>query len=841
MSSSFRRVRWRCLALATLLVSSIAPGWRPAHAASVTSFSWTNSTAHATTDLRLEIDTADAFVSPDAVFQFQLSELIGVPASAAIDTALLATAMDGTFDVSLASHAITLTRNSDGSALPEQTALAFVLTGLETPVRAGAVVLGTLVVSNATHPSVLELVLPTMLVTPGRIWHARVAFSSLVSGRAASLVIEMAPANAIPADGSIRIALPAMYGSQSAAALESVSGLDGDVSLIALQSQLRVLRAPGSGTATSEAQAMSVRIAGIVHPLLEAPVGSAIRIDTLDGLDRLIDQVYIDTSGVGLERARVVLSTRRLVATEGAAVASTYTLHLSAPPVADHVTVLVSPDAAASSAVSISPDRVVFAPSNWSTPTAIAVSVRNDDVARGDHRAETSVTLTHAIAEAETTERTYAAVDSLQLVLEDNDVPLVRVSSRFAAVVEGLRNATYDIVLTSEPRAVVRVDLAPDDAFVTTTPRFVEFVPSAWSTPQRVTVIGAAPPTTSADAMRQSRRTCVRHAVASIDPNFDASRLDVVVPQSDLLVYYEPLELDQCVEPCRPGWFAFANVSSGASLCLACPLGSFCAGGCANPAPCPAGTFSNASNAASALACHDCPRGSYANQAGMVTCLACPAGASCSSPDRAFKPCPVGTWSPENDSECHECPAGSYNNLTLQGRCFECPAGYYCPLGSSSPQRCADGTVSADGGASACGPCPAGYDCTAALGRPMRCADGSYSLLGDASCSPCPRGYACPQSDQPPRACVLGTTSATASTICTPCPIGHACADASVDPVPCTLGTYSSSSSSTLCRACPAGHSCADPSLSPSACLPGAYSLEVRVRVRCDAVGLSRL
>ncbi|GAB9469614.1 hypothetical protein Gpo141_00006887 [Globisporangium polare] len=537
--------KWtRRVLTALFCAASIFAHCRQAAAAVVTSNSWTNDTAHATTNVRFEIDTQDAAISVDAVFRFELNELFDISPSATIDTTLLAPTVDGTFDVTLASHAIELARNSDGSELPADTKLTFVLTGLVTPPRAGAVVVGSLVVSNATHPSIFELALPQMLVQPGMIWNAQVAFTSLISGRASSLQLNIMPANELSSDGSIVITLPDIYGSVAFASLGQVSGLDGDLTLSTRLNQIIVTRTAGTGTVATGMQTIGVQVNNVTHPMLEGPIGNRFRVDTLDAQSHLIDQVYVDTSAVVLKKAQVIVSMRYLKVQEGSSTESTYTLQLSAPPIGTQLTVSMSQTAASSTgvAVTITPAQVVFSSASWFTPVTVTVVATEDNVVRS--AADDTAVVTHTIVEALTTEQTFAPVDSVQVLVEENDVPLVLVSSRYAAVVQGLRNDSYEIVLTSKPSDSVRIEMAPQDAFITTVPSFVVFSQSAWNTPQRVTIVANAPAFSSDPLATQSRRTSVALSSSSSDPNFSASKL-VVVPQSDIQVYYEPQQLDQ--------------------------------------------------------------------------------------------------------------------------------------------------------------------------------------------------------------------------------------------------------------------------------------------------------
>ncbi|TYZ59329.1 hypothetical protein PybrP1_004974 [[Pythium] brassicae (nom. inval.)] len=277
------------LALALALALCVAG----ADAAVVAGFEWTNATAGSTADLHLQIDVQDAHVPADAQLLFTFSNRVGVPPTTiAVD----APTLNEVFDVELTDHAVAITRRGDGSELPSASVLRFTLRGLQTPARAGSFAVGTLAVSDASQTPIFQVALPTVLITPGAIWNARVAFGALLSGRAATLRVEVEPATAIPDDGALIVTLPDMYGSLASAALESAVGLDGAFTLVSEGNQMSVTRVKGTGTATTGAQLIVLQVSGIMHPLLEGPIGNQVRVDTVDGEKLIINQVYVDTA-----------------------------------------------------------------------------------------------------------------------------------------------------------------------------------------------------------------------------------------------------------------------------------------------------------------------------------------------------------------------------------------------------------------------------------------------------------------------------------------------------------------------------------------------------------------
>uniref|UniRef100_K3WJP0 Uncharacterized protein n=1 Tax=Globisporangium ultimum (strain ATCC 200006 / CBS 805.95 / DAOM BR144) TaxID=431595 RepID=K3WJP0_GLOUD len=503
--------------------------WGTVSAALITAFSWTNNTVQASTDLRFEINVEATPVSADAVFTFRLNELFGIPSSASIDTTLLAPSMDGTFGVELDDNTILLTRNNDGSEVPVETSLLFVLSGLKNPPFAGIFNVGLLIVSNSTLSTVLSTSLSAMEVKPGMIWNSHLEFASMISGRPTTLQLQIMPANVFPGGGAIVVSLPYIYGSSSSASIGQIQGFDGQVELSTSNRRMEIRRREETGTSTIAMQMINIRIDDILHPLLEGPIGNHIRVEMLDGHSRIIDQIYIDTSNLILEKAQVFVSSRYLQVLEG--FATTYALTLSAPPENEFLTIL--PSLSPSDAeihVHISPDRVLFSASNWSALCTVTVTVPEDEIASGGPGIENVVFITHTIADAPS-EQSFASIDLLRVRVEEDDIPLIKLSSQFAAVVEGLKNGTYEIVLMSQPTGVVRVDPKPIDSFISTVPQYVVFTPSNWEIPQQVTIVGSMSTAEEILSLETSRKTSVIHSASSSDPNFNSTS-GLFVPQN---------------------------------------------------------------------------------------------------------------------------------------------------------------------------------------------------------------------------------------------------------------------------------------------------------------------
>ena len=169
-------------------------------------------------------------------------------------------------------------------------------------------------------------------------------------------------------------------------------------------------------------------------------------------------------------------------------------------------------------------------------------------------------------------------------------------------------------------------------------------------------------------------------------------------------------------------------------LCSLCQPGFYkAAAGIDNCVPCPADTYSTQPGGQAPSDCQRCPLfGStmgrvgqtsvskcacdighypaYASGPETLTCVVCPAGATCPDGTCALSryslvPCPggstiVGDWRLQNGTGLYAlvgCPAGYYLNLD---QCQLCPALYYCSGGTLPSTPCASGQFSAPGAAS---------------------------------------------------------------------------------------------------------------------------------------------
>ena len=141
--------------------------------------------------------------------------------------------------------------------------------------------------------------------------------------------------------------------------------------------------------------------------------------------------------------------------------------------------------------------------------------------------------------------------------------------------------------------------------------------------------------------------------------------------------------------------------ATGDAACARCPPGHYCPRASAEPVPCPAGTFGNASGLEDAACDGLCGRGTYC-EAGSVLPTPCPAGTYGNATGLTTPACSSSCFPDVAEpsvcalAACEEgyfCPAGS-----THGRAHECGEGHYCPPGSGAPVPVDAGLYGVGGG-----------------------------------------------------------------------------------------------------------------------------------------------
>ena len=288
-----------------------------------------------------------------------------------------------------------------------------------------------------------------------------------------------------------------------------------------------------------------------------------------------------------------------------------------------------------------------------------------------------------------------------------------------------------------------------------------------------------------------------------------------------------------CVD-CQPGTIAPNNGTGSCHKCVAgtfqneagktacdlCPAGSYCPEGASAALPCAEGSYSAATDLASADQCtpteagHFAPTGStqqmpcspgtVAPNASMGACTKCEAGTFQAEPGQLVcGPCTPGSYCAEGAAAALPCKAGTYQNATMlqlslsmtgPDDCLECPPGSACGTGAAEPSPCSPGTVAPNASMAACDRCAAGkYQPDEGEQACLACEPGSYCLEGASAALPCPEGS------------YSSSTSLTSAGECTLTEMGHYAPTGSISQTVCTRGTYANKTGMPTCALCEPG------------------------------------
>ncbi len=262
---------------------------------------------------------------------------------------------------------------------------------------------------------------------------------------------------------------------------------------------------------------------------------------------------------------------------------------------------------------------------------------------------------------------------------------------------------------------------------------------------------------------------------------------------------------------CPPRFACAAGTNPDTQPPVACAAGYFCPAGSssAQQVACAAGTYSASTNASAAFDCQTCEvsgsycpaastapllcaAGSFSNATGAATCQTTPAGSfNDLSGANASAACPAGTFSAAGASACGACAAGSFclggtSQSVMQSAAAQCAAGLYCPAGTS---------VAPSLPAFACAP-SGGMFCLAGVTAPANCTPGSYQPSINASaCLSCAPGSYCAATRLTTASgfcnagfyCPPGSLNATGAGACPP---GWYCPSGGIDRAPCAAGIF---------------------------------------------------
>ncbi len=173
---------------------------------------------------------------------------------------------------------------------------------------------------------------------------------------------------------------------------------------------------------------------------------------------------------------------------------------------------------------------LTFTPATWNVAQTVVVTGVDDFVADGN--------ITYAIqtGPAISADAGYAGLDAadVTLVNRDDDAPGINVSAISGPTSEPNGQATFTVVLTSQPTANVTIPLSTSDATEgTVSPASLTFTPADWNVPQTVTVVGADDFSVDGDTAYQ----IILGPAVSSDPlynNLDPADVGVVNRDNDV-------------------------------------------------------------------------------------------------------------------------------------------------------------------------------------------------------------------------------------------------------------------------------------------------------------------
>ena len=133
--------------------------------------------------------------------------------------------------------------------------------------------------------------------------------------------------------------------------------------------------------------------------------------------------------------------------------------------------------------IDVSPSRLTFGPTNWSTPQTVSVAAVDDRVVNGDRSSRVIV----SVEEAEETPYAIVGDRRLEVAIVDDDVAgfLISETQGWTSAGEGSHTDTLFVVLTAEPRTNVVFSARTDDEDdARLDPDGLTFTPLTWDDPQ---------------------------------------------------------------------------------------------------------------------------------------------------------------------------------------------------------------------------------------------------------------------------------------------------------------------------------------------------------------------
>lgn len=281
-------------------------------------------------------------------------------------------------------------------------------------------------------------------------------------------------------------------------------------------------------------------VTGVDDPVADGDQPVTIVLGALQSTDPAfagVDPADVTLTNLDDDLAQIVVTPQGTVTSEAGGQAA-FTVALTSEPTAEVTVLLASDDPSEGVA---GPSSIVFTPATWDTPQLVTVTGADDHVDDGD------IAYAIGVSAAGSADAVYAAVapTSVPLTNTDDDTAGIRVSAASGPTTEAGGQATFTVVLDSEPTADVTVSFASDDLTEgVTSVGSLTFTPPSWSTTRTVTVTGVDDTASDGNVAYQVDFA----ATTSSDPLYAA-----IVPPSVNLVNNDN-ELALCtMASCWPG------------------------------------------------------------------------------------------------------------------------------------------------------------------------------------------------------------------------------------------------------------------------------------------------
>ena len=258
----------------------------------------------------------------------------------------------------------------------------------------------------------------------------------------------------------------------------------------------------------------------------DAAGGSGSVAHTVSSSDGLYDAFAADTVAVTLvddDTIGVTVSPPRLEVREGSS--GQWDVVLNTRPAAN-VVISLERQAGGDADLAASPTALTFLATNWNVAQTVTVTASEDD-----DGVDGSVAFTVSTASTDSDYDSSGGLGTFEVeaVEDDNDTIGILRSHDSLSVPEG-GTASYTVALGAAPAADVRIDVsreATGDADLSASPARLDFTPTNWNLPQRVTVQAQA----DTDAVHGS--AVFLHTATSGDQDFDGLSVTVEATESD--------------------------------------------------------------------------------------------------------------------------------------------------------------------------------------------------------------------------------------------------------------------------------------------------------------------